>query len=185
MLRLGFRRGDPLTGSEIHDRGSDDYVGANFDAAVGLVLATAQFTLDADVRALLEARGVFGELSPSLNPVPFRAVLALIALHLRRLGREGEGGNRLAVRGVGGFGLAAEVANKFNAIDYLFDPFVPICLGRTKARGRHSQAEVKATEPRGADGGAFSEGQAEDFGALVCSRGIRNPELETEAGVPA
>src|SRR6478736_1062794 len=37
-------------------------------------------------------------------------------------------------------------------------------------------------EPRAADGEAFSEGPAKDFGALGCARGVRNPELETEAG---
>jgi len=37
-------------------------------------------------------------------------------------------------------------------------------------------------EPRAADGEAFWEGPAKDFGALGCARGFRNPRWETEAG---
>ena len=37
-------------------------------------------------------------------------------------------------------------------------------------------------EPRAADGEAFSEVPAKDFGALGCARGFRNPKWETEAG---
>jgi len=60
------------------------------------------------VRALLEARSIFGQLGPSLDAVPFGPFLALIVLDPGRLGRKRESGNGFAARGIGGFRLAAE-----------------------------------------------------------------------------
>jgi len=68
------------------------------------------------MRALFEARSIFGQLGPTLNPVPFDWFLALIVLDPGRLGRKGESGDGLAARGIGGFRLAAAEANEFNAI---------------------------------------------------------------------
>ena len=97
-----------MTGTQVHDRRGDDHVGADLDAGVGFVLAAAQFAFDTEVRALLEARSIFGQLGPSLDPVPFGPFLALIVLDPGRLGRKGESGDGLAARGIGGFRLAAE-----------------------------------------------------------------------------
>jgi hypothetical protein len=75
--------------------------------------------------------------------------------------------------------------NEFNAIQvHLFSPFVPICLGRPKPRGRHSQAKVTVTEPRAADREGFSEGHAKYFGTLVLRAAV---EIRSgrQAGVPA
>jgi hypothetical protein len=71
------------------------------------------------VSALLEARCILGQLGPSLDTVPFGALLTLIVLYPRRLGRKRERGDGLAVRSVGGLGFAAEEADEFYAIDYL------------------------------------------------------------------
>ena len=119
MLRLVGRNRRALAGAQVHDRRGDDDVRVDLDAGVGLVLAAAQFAFDADVSALLESRCILGQLGPSLDTVPFHAFLAFIAIHPRRLGRNGEGGDGLAVRGIGGLGFAAEEADEFYAIDYL------------------------------------------------------------------
>ena len=68
-----------MTGTEVHDRRCDDHVRTDLRTVVGLVLPAAEFAFDPDVRALLEARGIFGQLGPSLDPVPFGAFLALIS----------------------------------------------------------------------------------------------------------
>ena len=97
-----------MTGTEVHDRGCDDHVRTDLRTVVGLVLPAAEFAFDPDVRALLEAHGIFGQLGPSLDAVPFGPFLALIVLDPGRLGRKGESGDGFATRGIGGFRLAAE-----------------------------------------------------------------------------
>ena len=49
-------------------------------------------------------------------------------------------------------------------------PFVPICLGRPKARGRHSQAEVSAESRGQPTERDFRRGHAKDLGALTTAR---------------
>lgn len=98
--------------------------------------------------------------------MPFGSLLAFIALDPRRLGRDGKGSDGFPVRGVGGLGLAAEEATSSTRLRFMFSPFAPNCAGDPKARGRLSQAEGNGVEPWAADGGAFSEGHTEYFGAL-------------------
>src|SRR5438445_10286548 len=81
-----------LAGAQVMDLAGDDLVGADFCAARGIVLAGSQFAFDADVSALLKRGGILAEFAPGLNLVPFHALLALVALHPRGLGGEGEGG---------------------------------------------------------------------------------------------
>jgi hypothetical protein len=58
----------------------------------------------------------------------------------------------------------------FNAIQvHFFSPFVPICLGRPKARGRHSQAKV--TEGRSLQQNRPVEQNTAGFGEF-CEEGI-------------
>src|SRR5947209_2904165 len=59
--------------------------------------------------------------------------------------------------------------------------FGPLLLYSRATRSERSPLPSRG-EPRAADGEAFSEGLAKDFGALGFARGVRNPNRETEAG---
>jgi hypothetical protein len=92
-----------------------------------VILATAKLTFNANVRTLPEACGVLRQLRPGLNAVPFGPLLAFVALPPGRLCGEGERGNGLAVGSVGGFRLAAEEANEFTRLRFMFSPMM-FCL---------------------------------------------------------
>src|ERR1051326_8209903 len=84
--------------AEIQDRVGDDVVRADLRATLGLVFAGAELTFDAEVRALLERCGIFTQLAPHLDAVPFGPLLALVTLQERGLSGEREGRNSLPVR---------------------------------------------------------------------------------------
>ena len=112
---------------------------------------------------------------------PCRHRMRMVSAPLRLLSASGpiESGDGLATRGIGGFRLAAEKANEFNAIEVHVLSFRAHLSRAT--RSERSPLPSRG-EPRAADGEAFSEGPAKDFGALGCARGFRNPKWETEAG---
>ena len=107
--------------AEVDDRACDDLIGPDLDT-VAFVIAAAQLAFDADVRALLEGRGVLAQLASSLDVVPFSILAPLAVRHVGRLGGDREGRNGLAVQGGFGFGVRAEEANEFNviAVHFLF-----------------------------------------------------------------
>src|SRR5262249_9348706 len=150
----------------------DDIISADF-RAVGLVFAAAQLALDVDLRALLEAAGVFGQLAPARDAVPFGPLLALAVLQIRGLGCEREVRDGLAVRGGFGFGIAGEEANEFNviAVNFFFSFSCPSVSGDSK----------RAVATPKADGERFSEGLASIFGdELFCGAVFENTQAETE-----
>ena len=71
----------PLTGPQVEDRAGDDVVRADLDA-VALVFPAAELAFDVDLCALLEASGVFGQLAPAGDAVPFDPLLAVAVLQV-------------------------------------------------------------------------------------------------------
>jgi hypothetical protein len=82
--------------------------------AVLLVLAILDPALDVDLAALLQVlAGDLAEAPVQRDPVPLGLFLLLAALVLPRLGRrDGDVGDRIAVRQVARLGIAAQVADQ-------------------------------------------------------------------------
>jgi hypothetical protein len=130
MVGVGISSTVALAGAKIEDRVGDDLVSADL-AAIGFVLAATELAFDADMRALPERSGVLVQFGPRLDAIPFGPFLAFAVLHERGLGGERESRDGLPTLGCFHFGMVAEEANEFNAIEAHF--FFSFCAHLSRA----------------------------------------------------